>query len=124
MILNRKILFVSSPTEALPFIKAIKAQGNAEEITTIEDVNKAYDEAVKMDPGIIVFILPVYWQSITKFVQKFRDDPRFAKTELVYIGSLIESVDSKILHDLGVKTLTKGPMPTEEMVRFILKLLE
>ena len=118
--ISKDILFVSTPSHAHPFMGPLKDSGF--NVIIKENFDAAFAEAQKLKPAIIVFYLPQYWQNITEFVKKLRAIPEFETTPMVYIGGMIEGQDQEVIRSLGVKTLTKGPLPELEMVRFMVKL--
>lgn len=93
------------------------------DVVAIESINAALEKAKETHPNAIVFIVPVYWTPITHFVENIRKEKGFDEMDvpIFYLGKLIEGEDQKILQRYGVKTLTLGPVPKNEVVRFILK---
>lgn len=74
-------------------------------------------------PDGIVFVMPVYSESAGEFVASIRSHKAFSSVPIIYLGDFIESSDSIILQRQGVHTLTLGPVPTSEAVRYILSLI-
>lgn len=118
---ERKLLMVSNIANSKQFVPLLEKEGIS--VTVIENFADALRWAKEAHPGMIVFILPVYWENITKFVEEIRAVEGFSETPIVYIGNLIEGEDQRILKRHNVKTLALGPVPIEEMVRFILTFL-
>lgn len=117
---NSSIIIIGSPLKVTTYAELMKKEGV--KVIVVESYQGALEEAERTKPGAIVMIVPVYITSVIEFAEKIRKSEALKDTPLVYIGSdVIESAYSKILHNLGVKTLTLGPVPVEEMVRFILK---
>lgn len=89
------------------------------------DIVERFDEALiaarKNPPKAVIFVLPTYWQSVTDFVEKIGKE--LPHTEFIYVGSLVEGADQAVLQAHNVKTFTLGPVPKEELARFITKLL-
>jgi hypothetical protein len=69
--------------------------------------------------GAIAVILPNYYDEITSFVKNARGVSNSRSTPIIYIGGPIEGGNQTALRSLGVKTLTLGPVQTDEMARFI-----
>ncbi|MDO8523420.1 MAG: hypothetical protein Q7S12_04040 [bacterium] len=72
-------------------------------------------------PKAIIFVLPTYWQDITGFVKAIGSS--LPGTKFIYVGSLVEGADQAVLQAHNVLTFTLGPVPKEELARFITKLL-
>ena len=117
--MKRTILLVSSKTHAERFLPYFEDAGIT--INLEETLGRAFKRAQEIRPDAIIFLLPEYWSDITVFVEKIKRVPGFRTVPILYLGSLIESEDQTILHRHGVKTLTLGPVPDAEVVRFIIK---
>jgi DNA-binding response OmpR family regulator len=115
--MKKKLLLVSKTTDAKEFISIFEKQGV--EVHQIEVFKEALTDAKEWKPGVIVFLVPVYWESILDFVKEIRDVPEMKKTEILYIGKLIEGAELTLLQKYNVKTMALGPVPKEEMARFI-----
>lgn len=113
-----KILLVGESSEISVFASLLRNEGLI--VTTISQVRDALEVVKKIEPDAIVFVLPRYWDAITDFVDLLRADKKFEDTVVIYAGSLIEGEDQHILHQKGVKTVTLGPLPPTEVVRFIM----
>ena len=92
--------------------------------TLVSEVDQAMAAMEKEHPAAIVFMLPRYWDDVTRFVQELRKKEDFAEIPVLYVGSLIEGEDQRVLLQHGVKTLTLGPLPPEEVVRYIHDMLK
>ena len=92
--------------------------------TKVAEVHLALAAAEKEHPDAIVFMLPRYWNDVTQFVQDLRKIQEFEDIPVLYVGSLIEGEDQRVLHQYGVKTLTLGPLPPEEVARYIHDMLK
>jgi len=93
-------------------------------VTEVLKMNLTLETVKKEQPDAVVFLLPRYWDDVTRFVQELRQDKAFETTPILYIGSLIEGEDQRILHQMGVQTLTLGPLPPQEVVRYIADMLK
>ncbi len=119
---GKKILLVGDSLKVREFQNELLREGIG--VTLIPDPKQALTFlADKERPDGIVFIIPVYWESVSEFVKKIKEDQRLATVPLIYLGDFIESNDQVILKAQGVHTLTLGPVPTQEAVRFILSKL-
>lgn len=114
---KRKVLLIGNSNQLKPFISIIRGQGI--EVATIESITEALEVAKKTHPNAIVFIVPVYWEPITHFVEEIRKVEGFSETPIIYMGSIIEGEDQRILQKYDVKVLTLGPVANEEVARFI-----
>lgn len=96
------------------------------EVVSTESINAALEKAKEAHPRAIVFVVPVYWTAITHFVEEIRKLKGFDEMDvpIFYLGKLIEGEDQKILQRYGVKVLTLGPVPKDEVVRYILREIE
>ena len=90
----------------------------------VGEVHHAMKALEKEQVDAIVFILPRYWDDVTRFVQELRTKKAYTDTPVLYVGSLVEGEDQRVLHQYGVKTLTLGPLPPEEVVRYIHDMLK
>lgn len=116
---QKRILLIGDPHLLEKFISLLKKNGIA---VTQAPTPKQVMELIlieEIEPDAIAFILPRYWYDITLFVDDLRKKSQFAETPILYVGSLIEGEDQRILQQKGVKTLTLGPLPPEEIVRYI-----
>ncbi|TSC77485.1 MAG: hypothetical protein G01um101429_1033 [Parcubacteria group bacterium Gr01-1014_29] len=116
------IILVGDPHVLDEFSLSLRRAGVA--VTSVEKVSAVMAAAEKIKPDAIVCILPRYWDDITVFVDEFRKKPGFEDTPILYVGSLVEGEDQRILQQKGVKTLTLGPLPPQEVVRYILNMLK
>ena len=119
---RKHILLVGDQHTLDPFLGPL-ADASAK-VTRVERVSEALDTVVTVKPDVIVFILPRYWDDITAFVDKLRAIKGFGETPILYVGSLIEGEDQRILRQKGVHTLTLGPLMPPEVVRYILDKLK
>lgn len=115
------MLLVSKRVDAKPFLPIFEKQGI--EVFQTESFKEAEEVALSWKPGAIVFLVPVYWESILDFVKKIRQEPDMEKTGILYIGKLIEGAELTLLQKYDVKTMALGPVPIEEMARFIYEML-
>lgn len=119
---GKKILLVGDSLKVKEFQHELLREGIG--VTLSPDPKQALAFlADKERPDGIVFIIPVYWESVSEFVKQIKDDQRLATVPLIYLGDFIESNDQIILKSQGVHTLTLGPVPTQEAVRFIISKL-
>ena len=120
--LQKHILLVGDTHILEPFLGPLRAEGIA--ITVIPQVRSVLEKTKLLHPTAIVFVLPRYWDDITVFVDEIRKDAEFEQTPILYVGSLIEGEDQHILQQKGVKTLTLGPLPPQEVVRYLLDMMK
>ena len=118
----KKMVLVSKLTDAKPFLSIFEKQGI--EVFQTESFKEALQVSKEWQPGAIVFLVPVYWESIVGFVKEIRDIPEMEKTGILYIGKLIEGAELTFLQQHGVKTMALGPVPVEEIARFISEMIE
>lgn len=115
----KNVLLIGDSLKVRGFQRLLEQQGV---ITALApDTNRALQLAKTDPPDGIVFILPVYWESIADFVKKIREQKLLEHTKLIYLGDFIESSDQLVLKQQGVYTMTLGPVPETEVVRFIIK---
>lgn len=115
--MKKKLLFVAKITDTKTFTPIFERQGV--EVHQIEDFKEALQHALEWKPGLIVFLVPVYWESIIDFIKSVREDPEMERAGIIYIGRMIEGAELKLLKEYGVKTMAMGPVPEEEMARFM-----
>lgn len=120
---KKTLLLVGDTNRVKEFAAAFSRAGTTTESAEGNDAALAYLKKATVLPDAIVFIVPVYWESVGGFVEAVRGDPKLAKLPMIYLGDFIESNDQLFLKRLGVYTLTLGPVPTEEAVRYIIKLI-
>lgn len=120
---KKTLLLVGDNSRMREFAIAFAAAGTATESAESDAAALAYLKSATTLPDAVVFIVPVYWESVGGFVTEIRKDPALEKLPIVYLGDFIESNDQLFLKRAGVFTLTLGPVPTEEAVRYILKLI-
>lgn len=118
---ERQVLIVGADREVRPFANLLQKEGVF--VSVIENLNAAFLEAKKIRPQVILFILPVYWEPITDFVKKIKSEAGLSDVQLVYLGSVVEGADQAVLQQHGVTVLTLGPVPPEEIVRYIVNLI-
>ncbi|MBI4114384.1 MAG: hypothetical protein HY445_00905 [Candidatus Niyogibacteria bacterium] len=96
-------------------------QSEGFKLLVVEKISEALFAAQQNRLHGIVFIVPVYWQPITHFVEEVRKLKGYAHFEvpIFYLGKLIEGEDQKILQKHGVKVLTLGPVPDSEIARYV-----
>ena len=93
-------------------------------VTQVEKMGKVLEIVEDIKADAVVFILPRYWDDITLLVDELRDKKGFEETPILYVGSLIEGEDQRILRMKGVHTLTLGPLMPQEIVRYIVDKLK
>jgi CheY-like chemotaxis protein len=113
----KHILLVGDSNSRKPFLVLFKKAGIT--ITEGENIPIAMEKALAIKPDGILFVTPRYWDDVTRFVDEIRTHPGFEQLPIIYIGALIEGEDMRILQMRGVHTLTLGPVPHEEMVRYV-----
>ncbi len=120
---SRKVLIVSeSSSDAFAFEEILRKKGLS--VTRIKDnINDAIEQSHKIKPGLIIFITPVLWTTVRDFLEKMRPIEEFKATPIVYLTSVIDGVDQVFLHRYGVYTFTFGPVPNEEIARYLMKLV-
>ena len=114
----KKIILVGDSHTLDQFLGPLAHAGVA--VTHVERVSKVLELAEQNRPDAIVFVLPRYWNDITLFVDALRKKKEIAETPILYVGSLIEGEDQRVLRAKGVHTLTLGPLMPQEVVRYIL----
>mgnify|MGYP001560055870 CR=1 FL=1 len=119
---RKHIMLVGESHTLDPFLAALAASDVI--VTQVERVSKVLETAEQVKPDAIVFVLPRYWDDITRFVDMLRQKKDFVDTPILYVGSLIEGEDQRVLHSKGVHTLTLGPLMPQEVVRYILDKLK
>lgn len=119
---QKKLLLISKLTDAKPFLPIFEKENI--EIFQTESFKEGLEKAKEWLPGAIVFLVPVYWESIVDFVKEIRAIPEMEKSGILYIGKLIEGAELTFLQHHGVKTMALGPVPTEEIARFISEMIK
>lgn len=114
----KKVLLVGDSVKVKEFEQVLSKSGAL--ISLAPNAKKAMILARQERPDGIVFVIPTYWESVEDFLKELREDETFAKTPIIYLGDLIEASDQLVLKRQGVYTMTLGPVPTEEVARFIL----
>jgi hypothetical protein len=114
---NRRLLLIAKRSDASVFLPIFEKQGL--EVFITENFKEAREQALTWIPGVIVFLVPVYWESIVEFVKDVRAMPDMKRTGIIYIGKLIEGAELSVLQKHDVKTMALGPVPPEEMARFV-----
>lgn len=117
----KKLVLVSKLTDAKAFLPIFANQGI--EVFQTESFKEGLQASKEMLPGAIVFLVPVYWESILDFVKEIRSIPEMEQTGILYIGKLIEGAELTFLQQHGVKTMALGPVPIEEIARFVTEML-
>ena len=117
----KNILLVGETVKVKEFQQSLRRAGAA--VTLVGDTTAALAAARQDRPDGIVFVVPVYWESVADFVAAIRREPTLAAVPIVYLGDFIEANDQLILKRQGVHTLTLGPVPPAEAVRYILKVI-
>ena len=117
---SKNILLIGGSTLAKEFSAGLQNAGAM--VATATDNKQAFAMSESFRPDAMVLVMPVYSESAAEFVTSIRSHKAFATIPIIYLGNFIESSDNIILQRLGVRTLTLGPVPTTEAVRFILSL--
>ncbi|MCB9805763.1 hypothetical protein H6775_01220 [Candidatus Nomurabacteria bacterium] len=117
MLNGKRLLMIAKKKDAEPFMYLLNARGVA--VQLVEDFSDAFAVAQKWQPQVMVFLLPVYWESIVDLVEKVKSDIDLMDMQILYIGKLIEGGDLSVLQQYGVKTMALGPVPPQEMARFM-----
>ena len=117
-----QVLIVGDTADVMRFKFLLEEEGVG--IWSADKFHKALEIALQDHPDAIMFVLPRYWEDVTEFIKKIRSHTELAETIIFYLGSLIEGEDQILLHRWGVKTLTLGPVPDTEVVRYVMRLLK
>lgn len=121
MSLSKNLLLIGDSVKVKEFQRLLKQSGAV--ATIAPNIDRALALAEADRPDGIVFILPVYWESVSPFVEKVRQNQALASVPIIYLGEFIEASDQIVLKRQGVHTMTLGPVPEAEIVRFILKVI-
>jgi hypothetical protein len=121
---RKKVLLVGESTRIKQFATSFASAGVIADLVENDHAALAYLRNAPEAPDGIVFIVPVYWESVGSFVDEIRKDARYARVPIVYLGDFIEANDQLFLKRQGVETLTLGPVPDAEAVRFALRVIE
>jgi len=118
---GKKVLLVGDTQKVKVFRGLLEQQGVLTTFTP--NIERALALAKSGPPDGIIFILPVYWESVSDFVAKIRGEKLLERVPIIYLGDFIEANDQLILKRQGVYTMTLGPVPEVEAVRFIMKII-
>ena len=120
MTFHPTLLLIGGSTELKRFIALFQESGFF--IVTAERLEKALAITQKMRVQGIVFVIPVYWEPITRFIERVRELKGYSDTDvpIFYLGKLIEGEDQRILQSYGVKSVTLGPVTDFELARYII----
>ncbi len=118
---DKKILLVGETAKVKEFDQALRRAGAT--VTIAVDTKQALKRLEAERPDGIVFVVPVYWESVADFVTKVRGQTAFVTLPIIYLGDFIEANDQVMLKRQGVHTLTLGPVPTEEAVRYVFSVI-
>lgn len=118
---EKRLVLVSKLIDSKPFLPIFDNENI--QVFQTESFKEALQVSKEWKPGAIVFLVPVYWESIVDFVREIRATPEMEKTGILYIGKLIEGAELTFLQQHGVKTMALGPVPLEEIARFISEML-
>lgn len=121
---RQSLLIVGDNLKAREFAEALSATGVNPDKAENEHTALTFLQETKQLPDGVVFIVPVYWEAVGSFVEKMRTDERLANIPIMYLGDFIESNDQLFLKRQGVHTLTLGPVPMAEAVRFVMRSIE
>jgi len=114
-----KVLFIGSHSDVYPFERYF--QKRSVDFTRVDNLNSANKYMEKNMPDAVIFILPNYWEDVTTFLKTIRGMKGGGDVQLIYIGDVIEGSEHTILQEQGVDTLTLGPVPHDELARYIAK---
>lgn len=123
MALRKTLLLVGDRARVKEFAGEFAAAGTATETASDNHTALAYLQSAEILPDAVVFIVPVYWESVGEFVKAMRATPALAAVPIVYLGDFIEANDQLFLKRAGVHTLTLGPVPPSEVVRYVLRII-
>ena len=90
-------------------------------VTSVEKFADTLAIAKKVRPRAIVFVAPRYWEDVPSFVTAARKIDHLSYVPIFYLGALVEGQDQVVLRQHGVKTITLGPVPDPEIVRFVVR---
>lgn len=113
------ILLISDSDLATSFGRIFSKNGI--KVTRVLKESEVFEIAKKTLPDAIMFALPVYWSSVTDFLESIRGYEILERIPVIYLGNVLEGQDQIILKRYGVHTMTLGPVPKEEVVRYILR---
>lgn len=91
-------------------------------VTVVPTIAGALLTGPRLVPDAFVFIVPVYWENLLPFIETIKKDKNLRSKPIIYVGDFIEGVDQTMLKQHGVHTITLGPVPTQEIARYILSL--
>ena len=123
-LMRQNLLIGGDNLKARDFADSLAATGATPETAPDEHVALQFLQEAKELPDGVVFIVPVYWEAVGGFVEKMRKDERLKEVPIIYLGDFIESNDQLFLKRQGVHTLTLGPVPMAEAVRYVLRIIE
>lgn len=119
MAFHPTLLLIGGSTDLKRFIPLFSEAGFA--MLTAERLEEALEIARRARVQGIIFVIPVYWEPITRFVEQVRELKGYSEMDvpMFYLGKLIEGEDQRILQRYGVHSVTLGPVPDSELARYI-----
>jgi hypothetical protein len=115
----KKLLLIGDNMKVKEFASVLQSSAN---IAIDNDVKTGLIMAREIIPDGIIFIVPVYWENILPFLEEIKKDDLLKLKPIIYVGDFIEASDQTILKGKGVHTITLGPVPAQEIARYILSL--
>jgi hypothetical protein len=115
----KKILLIGDTPKVKEFAAVLQ---NSASVMLAENLKTGLLTAKAMIPDAIVFIVPVYWENLLPFIEEVKKEASLRLKPIIYVGDFIEATDQTVLKRAGVHTITLGPVPTQEVARFILSL--
>lgn len=115
----KRLLLIGDNIKVKEFASVLQSSAN---VALASDVKTGLAIAREIVPDGIVFIVPVYWENILPFLEEIKKDDLLKNKPIVYVGDFIEASDQTILKGKGVHTITLGPVPIQEIGRYILSL--
>lgn len=119
MSFTKKLLLIGDTAKVKEFAAVLSTSAY---VTVVPDIKSGLATARQLIPDAIVFIVPVYWENLLPFIEEIRKEPTLKLKPIIYAGDFIEGTDQIMLKREGVHTITLGPVPTQEIARFILSL--
>lgn len=117
--MDKKVLLIGDTIEVQELAAALRAQA---QVNVVPSVKTALTTAQQLLPDAIAFVVPVYWENLLPFLEAIRADARLERKPIVYIGTVLEGTDQIMLARKGVHVVTLGPVPMNEVARYILDL--
>ncbi|MEK7063357.1 MAG: hypothetical protein AAB955_01540 [Patescibacteria group bacterium] len=115
----KRLLIYGNDHRAREVQGALAQSGAATEL--VYGVSETLSELERTLPDGLIFVLQVYWDGALDLVKRIKAMTGFERMPIFYVGDFIESKNQIFLKELGVKTLTMGPVPPQEISRYIMK---